>query len=120
MLPPNFGSIFVRPGIYSENIKFLGKSVFLVSEKGTDVTIIDGGGLDSVLAYTGAERGVLAGFTIRNGRSGFDTPGFGSGGVSELLMAPNRPLSKMSLPEIKLAAGAVYHPIFHHRLLLKI
>jgi parallel beta-helix repeat protein len=72
--------VFVRPGTYHENINFLGKSVGVISEKGTAVTIIDGGQRDSVITYTGGERGVLAGFTIRNGRSGFDTPGFGSGG----------------------------------------
>ena len=73
-------TIFVRPGVYFENIKFLGKSVSVVSEKGFAVTTIDGGQQDSVVTYTGGERGVLAGFTIRNGKSGFDTPGFGNGG----------------------------------------
>ena len=72
--------IVVRPGTYAENINLGGKSVLLTSEKGPDVTIIDGGQHDSVVTYTGGERGILAGFTIRNGRSGFDTPGFGSGG----------------------------------------
>ena len=73
-------TIFVRPGVYFENLKFLGKSVSVVSEKGFAVTTIDGGQRDSVVTYSGGERGTLAGFTIRNGRSGFDTPGFGDGG----------------------------------------
>ena len=72
-------TIFVRPGVYFENIKFLGKSVSVVSEKGFAVTTIDGGQRDSVVTYSGGERGMLAGFTIRNGRSGYDTPGFGDG-----------------------------------------
>ena len=76
----NEDTIFVRPGVYVENIKFLGKSVSVVSEKGATVTTIDGGQRDSVVTYSGAESGVLSGFTIRNGRSGFDTPGFGNGG----------------------------------------
>jgi parallel beta-helix repeat protein len=76
----NEDTIFVRPGVYLENIKFLGKSVSVVSEKGFAVTTIDGGQRDSVVTYSSGERGVLAGFTIRNGRSGFDTPGFGNGG----------------------------------------
>src|SRR5918995_2515914 len=73
-------TIFVRPGVYFENIKFLGKSVSVVSEKGFAVTTIDGGQRDSVITYSGGERGMLAGFTIHNGRSGYDTPGFGDGG----------------------------------------
>ena len=72
--------IYVRPGTYSENINFFGKSVSVISEQGSAVTIIDGGQHDSVVTYTGGERGTLAGFTIRNGRPGFDTPGFGDGG----------------------------------------
>ncbi|HEX5943330.1 MAG TPA: right-handed parallel beta-helix repeat-containing protein, partial [Anaerolineales bacterium] len=76
----NEDTIFVRPGVYFENLKFFGKSVSVVSEKGFAVTTIDGSQRDSVVTYSGGERGMLAGFTIRNGRSGFDTPGFGDGG----------------------------------------
>ena len=72
--------IYVRPGTYSENINFFGKTVNVISEKGAALTTIDGGEHDSVVTYTGGERGILTGFTIRNGRSGFDTPGFGDGG----------------------------------------
>src|SRR5919108_1725830 len=72
--------IYARPGTYSENINFFGKTVSVISEKGAAVTTIDGGEHDSVVTYAGGERGILAGFTIRNGRSGFDTPGFGDGG----------------------------------------
>ena len=73
----NEDTIFVRPGVYFENIKFLAKSVSVVSQKGATLTTIDGGQRDSVVTYSGGERGVLSRFTIRNGRSGFDTPGFG-------------------------------------------
>jgi Right handed beta helix region len=72
--------IFVSPGTYFENINLLGKRLFISSLNGPEVTIIDGGQHDSVVSYVSGERGVLAGFTIRNGRSGFDTPGFGRGG----------------------------------------
>ena len=72
--------IYVRPGTYFENINFSGKSVSVISEQGSAVTTIDGGQHDSVVTFTGGEHGTLAGFTIRNGRSGFDTPGFGDGG----------------------------------------
>src|SRR5207249_10503251 len=75
-----FDNIFVKQGIYSDNINLSGKSLFITSEQGAEATIIDGGQRDSVVTYTGGEGGVLAGFTIRNGRSGFDTPGFGRGG----------------------------------------
>ena len=76
----NEDTIFVRPGVYFENLKFFGKSVSVVSEKGFAVTTIDGSQRDSVVTYSGGESGMLAGFTIRNGRSGFDSPGFGDGG----------------------------------------
>jgi parallel beta-helix repeat protein len=77
---PSGAQIVVKPGTYFENINFLGKTVHVGSESGSAATIIDGGQHDSVITYTGGERGLLAGFTIRNGRSGFDTPGFGNGG----------------------------------------
>ena len=44
--------------------------------------IIDGNNTDSVVAFISGEgsTSILSGFTIKNGRSDYDTPGFGDGG----------------------------------------
>ncbi len=75
-------TILVAPGTYTENINFKGKTITVKSEVSRKVTIIDGGQKDSVVTFASGEgrNSVLDGFTIRNGRSGFDTPGFGDGG----------------------------------------
>jgi parallel beta-helix repeat protein len=72
----------VCPGTYRERISYLGKAITIVSTNGPEVTIIDGQQQDSVVTFASGEGpgSVLSGFTIQNGRSGFDTPGFGDGG----------------------------------------
>jgi hypothetical protein len=61
-----------------ENIRFEGKSIVLRSTKPSDPevvrgTIIEGGGVDSVVSFSGTEKAscVLAGFTIQNGRADY-------------------------------------------------
>jgi parallel beta-helix repeat protein len=78
----NGDTVLVCPGTYIENVNFAGKAITLKSVNGPDVTILDGNAADSVVTFATAEEStaVLDGFTIRNGRSGFDTPGFGAGG----------------------------------------
>ena len=63
--------VLVASGIYMENIDFLGKSISVQSEAGADSTIIDGGQIDSVVAFTHdeSEDTELIGFTITNGNS---------------------------------------------------
>jgi parallel beta-helix repeat protein len=75
-------TVVVSAGVYAENIGFLGKPITVMSESGPDVTIIDGRQHDSVATFIAGEgpASILSGFTLRNGRSGFDTPGFGDGG----------------------------------------
>lgn len=75
-------TILVSPGTYAENINFQGKAITVTTKKGPKKTIIDGGANDSVATFVSGEGpgSVLNGFTLRNGRSGFDTPGFGDGG----------------------------------------
>lgn len=75
-------TVLVAPGTYTENIRFLGKAITVTSEGGAAVTVIDGGQADSVAAFVDGEgpASILSGFTLENGRSGFDTPGFGDGG----------------------------------------
>jgi len=62
-------TIVVRPGVYLENIDFLGKDVTLRSEKGPTMTIIDGGQTGSVVVFTSGEsrQAAIEGFTITNG-----------------------------------------------------
>jgi hypothetical protein len=75
-------TVLVCPGTYVENINFAGKATAIRSVAGPTVTILDGNAADSVVTFASGEgpTSVLEGFTIRNGRSGFDTPGFGDGG----------------------------------------
>ncbi len=75
-------AVLVCPGTYVENIDFNGKAIVVRSVGGPAVTILDGNAAGSVVTFASGEgpTSQLEGFTIRNGRSGFDTPGFGNGG----------------------------------------
>ena len=61
--------VVVAPGTYLENINFLGKAIVVRSSGGAKVTIIDGGGLNSVVTFDSNEglKSVLRGFTIQHG-----------------------------------------------------
>ena len=75
-------TILVSPGIYRENIDFMGKNVKVHSEDGPIKTIIDGGRAGSVVAFSSGEteEAVLDGFTIQNGSGTFITlPYLGAG-----------------------------------------
>jgi len=65
----NGDTIIVSPGTYKENIDFLGKSIFLLGEKGPSVTIIDGNQSGSVVTFSSGETGdaIIEGFTLTNG-----------------------------------------------------
>ena len=65
----NGDTVIVRPGIYVENINFLGKEITLKSEKGPDLTIIDGNQTGTVVTFNNFEtsKSILTGFTIING-----------------------------------------------------
>ncbi|MFC1890153.1 nitrous oxide reductase family maturation protein NosD [Thermodesulfobacteriota bacterium] len=69
--------VLVAPGIYVENIDFLGKAITLRSEAGSEGTVIDGNQAGSVVSFISGEtrNAVINGFTIRNGF------GYGGGGV---------------------------------------
>ena len=69
--------ILVFPGVYKENIRFLGRNVVLRSTVPTEAdvvasTVIDGMGKGPVVAFVGTESEmcVLSGFTITNGEGG--------------------------------------------------
>lgn len=80
-------TVLVAPGIYQENIRFLGKAIVLTSESGYDVTMIDGSepaGPDSgsVVSFIDGEGpgSELTGFTVTGGtgtRSGTNRRGGG-------------------------------------------
>ena len=69
-------TVIVQPGLYEENINFLGKNITLTStnpmdEGIVDSTIIDGNDVNSVVIFSGTESSdcVLRGFTITNGEA---------------------------------------------------
>ncbi len=70
-------TIIVRDGTYYENLDFWAKPIILRSENGAATTIIDGGGLDTVVTFnadgsTSSWRGTsstIEGFTITNGHA---------------------------------------------------
>lgn len=76
-------TIIVRPGLYAENIDFLGKGLLVTSEQGPEVTIIDGRKLGSVAVFINGEGSdaVLEGFTLTNGNGteGINGVRFGGG-----------------------------------------
>jgi hypothetical protein len=76
-------TIIVKPGVYRENIDFLGKRVHVVSEMGPGVTIIDGQQAGSVVTFSSLETKdtVLDGFGIQNGSGTYLAPGFYGGGI---------------------------------------
>jgi len=64
-------SVLVSPGIYEENLEWpvFRPGLTLLGTDGPDVTIIDGGGDDTVIGiYTAVDSTtIIRGFTIRNG-----------------------------------------------------
>ena len=79
-------TIIVLPGRYYENINFRGKRLTLRSSDPNhpEETIIDGGGLDSVVRFNGTETSdcKLLGFTLTNGYGPGDEDGGGITGAS--------------------------------------
>jgi parallel beta-helix repeat protein len=69
--------IMVAPGTYYENINFMGKAIRVESSKGSKVTVIDGGQIDSVVTFDNGEglESMLHGFTIQNGNASFQGGG---------------------------------------------
>lgn len=61
--------VIVRAGTYVENIDFAGKNLFVRSEDGPEATVLDGGGIDTVVRFVNGESSAacLDGFTVTNG-----------------------------------------------------
>jgi hypothetical protein len=61
-------TVMVGPGTYRENIQIKDKKLTLVSTQGPETTIIDGGGMGSVVSLErGGSGTLLEGFTLTNG-----------------------------------------------------
>src|SRR5262245_21591981 len=60
-------TVRVLPGVYAENINFLGKAITVISAGGPDVTTIDGSLTGTVVQINSGEgaNSILDGFTIR-------------------------------------------------------
>lgn len=79
-------TVEVDPGVYVENLDFLGKDIAVRSTDGPAATVVDGGGLGSVVKFVSGEtrNAVLEGFTLRGGvgEPGILAPdSIGGGGV---------------------------------------
>ena len=66
-------TVLVATGTYFENISFEGKDIVIISEMGSEQTIIDGSDNGSVVTFAGgeSENAGLIGFTIWNGSGTF-------------------------------------------------
>ncbi len=75
--------IIVRPGTYQENIDFLGKAITVQSELGPELTILDGGDVDTTVTFWNGEGtdSVLDGFTVTNGYGKFFSSIYHGGGI---------------------------------------
>jgi hypothetical protein len=82
-------TILVSPGLYYENINFLGKTIVVKASGSAETTIIDGSQpIDpnnaSVVKFVTAESNITAvldGFTIRGGSGSWSWPGKVGGGI---------------------------------------
>jgi hypothetical protein len=75
-------TVIVLPGIYAENIDFLGKDIHLKSLEGPKATFIDGNMITSVVTFTSGEGpgAIIEGFTIRHGSGTMNAVGNVYGG----------------------------------------
>ena len=107
----NGDTIIVRPGVYAENISLKGKSLVLTSEKGAEVTTIDGNSMGSVVTYMNGEGpgSVLSGFTITNGYSyGWKGAGICCCGTDSLLISNNTIEGNYSFYWHRAVGGGIY------------
>ncbi len=112
--------VLVAPGIYSENIDFLGKSITVASEAGPPATIIDGGRSGSVVTFHNGEdnNAVLYGFMLTNGLAG--EPWTFGGGVSIINASPTLSQLKIHRNAAGNLGGGIYvegeeaRPVIRH------
>jgi hypothetical protein len=77
----NGDRVAVSPGVYAENLDFLGKAITVASTSGATRTVIDGGAAGPTVRFVSGEpsTAVLSGFTVRDGAGG--APLYVGGGV---------------------------------------
>ena len=80
----NGDDVLVGPGVYVENLDFVGKTISVRSEKGSEATVVDGGQVGSVVTFQGGEGAdsIIEGFTITNGQGGGFWPTYEGGGIT--------------------------------------
>jgi|GEM_PF-1256140 len=73
----NGDTVIVRPGIYVENVSFIGKAITVMSELGAAVTTIDGNQANPVVIFNNGEGkdSKIVGFTVTNGKAPQDGGG---------------------------------------------
>lgn len=88
-------TVLVAPGTYNEAIDFHGKIITVTSEQGAAATVIDAGGLPTVVTFKSGEtrNAILSGFTITGGRTIYSGAGisvsFSSPTIRENIIAGN-------------------------------
>ena len=98
-------TVLVADGTYFENINFLGKNIVVKSMNGPDVTIIDGGSLNStVMIVSQEETAVLDGFTITHGQGWVNPDGYSVGGGINVRYS-STPTLRNLIVEHNVAAG---------------
>jgi hypothetical protein len=87
--------VLVSPGTYIENIDFNGKAIIVKSSNGPAVTVIDGGGVSSVVTFSSNETSsaVLNGFTLQHGDSSHTATQMGGGSPSKSHLRQLRTIS---------------------------
>jgi len=100
----NGDRIFVRDGIYTENINFNGKRVKLKSENGSANCVIDGSGSGTVVAFANGETSStrINGFTIRNGNAMY------GGGISCTLISSPTIINNVITANSAYTGGGIY------------
>lgn len=80
----NGDTVLVAPGVYGEQIDFLGKNIVVESSAGAESTVIDGGGAGGwVVKMNGGltRDAALRGFTVTGGLGQSGSNGIGGGGL---------------------------------------
>ena len=100
-------TILVYPGNYYENINFNARNITVRSTDPSDpaivsATIIDGGGNDSVVKFTGADTSTLEGFTIQNGDATF------GGGILVFVGSPTITSNAITGNKATVMGGGIY------------
>jgi len=98
--------IIVRPGVYVENIDFVGKALVVKSERGAPVTAIDGNQAGSVVTFENEEGpdSILSGFTITNG----SPQGANGGGVNCVGSSPRIGKNTITKNSVGSRGGGIY------------